>query len=171
MRSVRHQVSHVIRSFLPNLMHAKSTDLSTVPRLQGLNGMYRRSWMEELWVRTWITLTLLGGVFGIAFALYAWANSQTNPGTVIIGIFGSAFLALGLYGYDRRIGVHFRIEFCRLSELGPKGAERWVEDLNGLASMSLWMHGGMVALRLRWPTHTRTIELPTSLYRAIYNRH
>jgi hypothetical protein len=140
-------------------------------RLCALHGVFLRSRMEEFLVRFWVTFMPIGGACGIGFAVYRAVASTINPGDIIIRIGGGVFLALGAYGARRRIGVHFQIDSGRLSELGPTGSARWTEDLNGLVSTLIWIYSGMTALLLRWPDRARTVELPTSLYRAMVPDH
>jgi len=109
---------------------------------------------------------LLLGAGGAAFILRARHGLDA-----VIVILGTLVLVVPacFYLVYRRLGVHYRIAGGRLSEISGAGVTRWEEDLHGLVSVSTPSYfKGPTVLRMKWPSHTREIELLDSLCEALY---
>jgi len=85
-----------------------------------------------------------------------------------IGVMGSAILLTGLFAITRN-GRWYRLDHAVLTAVRSNGQVAWQEPLAGLESVMVTRgRGGFVStLILRWPGHTRRLELFRSLEAAL----
>jgi hypothetical protein len=136
-------------------------------RLLALKGEFRRSFSERVFWYVFEVLSISWGSWILALGVreyVRWGSREWWP----IGVMGLGFLSIGLYAIARN-GRSYRLEHGVLTVLRHNGQPVWQENLAGLTDITMMRgRGGFVTtLTLRWPGHTRRLELFRSLEAAL----
>jgi hypothetical protein len=140
-----------------------------VRRLQSLNAEFSHGRSEALTLWFFVLVSICGGAFAVGTAVYLRRTMDFYRPLWPITVVGVAFVVLGLFVFVRRVGVIYRFQSGTLTEISGSGKVRWQESLEDLETyLESSSSRGMSTLKLKWRTHSRTIELMDSLSQALY---
>ncbi len=136
-------------------------------RLLVLHGEFRRSTSERVFWYVIEGLCMSWGAWMLALCVHEYVRWGSRAGWPV-GAMGLVIISMGLYAITRN-GRRYRFEHGVLTALRHNGQPLWQEDLAGLTSMTRMRgrRGFVTTLTLRWPDHTRRLELVRSLEAAL----
>jgi hypothetical protein len=138
-------------------------------RLRALQGEFRRSTSERVFWYAFEGLAVCWGSWFVGFSVREYVNWGVTEWP--IGVLGGLIVSIGLFAITRN-GRRYRFQNGTLTILRHNGQPIWQHTLAGLTSLTLMRgRGGFVTtLTLRWPDHTRRLELFQSLQAVLSAR-
>jgi|SRR5882672_6247310 len=134
---------------------------------RGLVGQFKHSRSEAAFLWYFIILGVCAGSFTVGASWRFWKTDHDLRASSILAVAGLALLTLSIIICARRMGIVYCFTNGILTEVSSSGRVRWQESLTTLNTYRVTTSRGFTTLKLKWESHSRTIELVGALEKAM----
>ena len=143
-------------------------DAEHIRRIRAIEGDFSHSRAEQFFIWFFVLICTCTGAFVIGTAVYLRTTMDLYRPVWPLVMVGLALIAIGLFIFIRRAGVIYRFRSGTIMEISSSGKVRWEESLAGLETyVETRNYRSISTLKLKWGSHSRTIELMQSLEKAL----